>query len=141
MDRKEFIKSAGCLCGVGALAGLIATTESCAPKTQMFKATVASGKALVPTSLFEGGNIQIVKVQGLEDKVAIVKNTDGSYAAFEMKCTHAGATLKVNGDDFACNLHGSLFSTDGQVKKGPAKLPLKNFKTQVVDGNVELQIG
>ncbi len=141
MDRKEFIKSAGCLCGAGTLATLLMTAESCAPKTQMFKATVEAGKALVPVSLFASGNIQVVKVQGLDDKVAIVKKADGTYNAFEMKCTHAGASLKVNGEEFACPLHGSQFDANGEVKKGPAKIALKNFKVKNIGDNLEVLVG
>jgi len=141
MDRKEFIKSAGCLCGAGALATFLMTAESCAPKTQLFKASVAAGKAIVPVSLFASGKIQVVKVQGLDDKVAIVKKADGTYNAFEMKCTHAGASLKVNGEEFACPLHGSQFDAEGAVKKGPAKTSLKSFKVVSAGDNLELLVG
>ncbi len=141
MDRKEFLKSAGCMCGAGVIAGMLLTAESCAPKKQLYKATVSAGKALIPLGLFENGNVQVVNVQGLEEKVGVVKKTDGTFNAFEMKCTHAGATLKPVEGQFYCNLHGSKFDDEGNVVKGPAKTALKKFKTSMNAEYLEIHIG
>lgn len=42
-------------------------------------------------------------------------------------CTHLGCTFPWNGTDeqFQCPCHGSRYSPDGSVVRGPANLPLK----------------
>ena len=57
-----------------------------------------------------------VKQDGILDSVGIVDN-----------CTHLGCTFPWNEIDqqFQCPCHGSLYSADGSVVRGPAPLPLK----------------
>lgn len=58
----------------------------------------------------------IVQKDGLIDPVGILDN-----------CTHLGCTFPWNGNDqeFQCPCHGSRYSPDGSVVRGPAPLPLK----------------
>lgn len=48
-------------------------------------------------------------------------------------CTHAGCTVawKKEGNFFTCPCHGSKFSSNGQVKGGPARSPLKTYATKI----------
>lgn len=57
-----------------------------------------------------------VKENGSLDSVGIVNN-----------CTHLGCTFPWNPNDeeFQCPCHGSRYSADGSVIRGPAPLPLK----------------
>jgi cytochrome b6-f complex iron-sulfur subunit len=58
----------------------------------------------------------IVQKDGMIDPVGIVDN-----------CTHLGCTFPWNEIDqqFQCPCHGSRYSADGSVLRGPAPLPLK----------------
>ncbi|MGB8690265.1 MAG: cytochrome b6-f complex iron-sulfur subunit [Microcoleus sp.] len=58
----------------------------------------------------------IVQKDGMIDPVGIVDN-----------CTHLGCTFPWNETDqqFQCPCHGSRYSADGSVLRGPAPLPLK----------------
>jgi cytochrome b6-f complex iron-sulfur subunit len=51
-------------------------------------------------------------------------------------CTHAGCTVAWEADTkkFLCPCHQAEFTTDGKVKKGPAKKPLKTFSAKI-EGN------
>jgi cytochrome b6-f complex iron-sulfur subunit len=44
--------------------------------------------------------------------------------AVNVKCTHAGCAVEWKNKTFSCPCHGSQFSADGKVKKGPATQPL-----------------
>lgn len=57
-----------------------------------------------------------VTADGTLEPVGIVNN-----------CTHLGCTFPWNGVDeqFQCPCHGSRYSPDGSVVRGPANLPLK----------------
>ena len=56
-------------------------------------------------------------------------NEDGTLSdrGIVDNCTHLGCTFPWNPRDqqFQCPCHGSLYSPDGSVVKGPAPLPLK----------------
>lgn len=139
MKRKDFLKTACSACGVGILAGILLSEESCSPKATkaVTKYVPENGKVSIPTNVMDNVNIQIFKVKGMED-LGLVKKSDGTFLAFEMKCTHQGATLKKGEGNFVCPLHGSVFNNDGTVAKGPAKKALKQYKTMVVGNNIEV---
>jgi Rieske Fe-S protein len=141
MKRKEFLKTACGAYGVGLLAGILLSEESCTPKAgkAVSKYVPEAGKVSIPTSAMGENNIQIFQVKGMED-VGLVKKADGTYLAFEMKCTHQGATLKTRDGKFVCPAHGSIFSNQGAVEKGPAKTALKQYKTLVNGSNIEVYV-
>jgi nitrite reductase/ring-hydroxylating ferredoxin subunit len=57
------------------------------------------------------------------DKVLVARVGDRIYALTAV-CPHRKGTLGVKDGEFRCPRHGSLFSADGKVIKGPAKVPL-----------------
>lgn len=68
-----------------------------------------------------------VKSDGTLDSVGIVNN-----------CTHLGCTFPWNAIDrqFQCPCHGSRYSPDGSVVRGPAPLPLKLVRVAVKDNTI-----
>jgi cytochrome b6-f complex iron-sulfur subunit len=68
-----------------------------------------------------------VKQDGTLDSVGIVDN-----------CTHLGCTFPWNEIDqqFQCPCHGSLYSPDGSVVRGPAPLPLKLVHVDVQENTI-----
>ena len=56
----------------------------------------------------------------------------GQLYALSSICTHRNVTLKAESDcTFYCKRHGSTFSPNGQVTKGPAKHNLPVLSTSV----------
>jgi cytochrome b6-f complex iron-sulfur subunit len=68
-----------------------------------------------------------VKANGILDDRGIVNN-----------CTHLGCTFPWNGRDeqFQCPCHGSRYSPDGSVVRGPADRPLKLVRVRVEDNRI-----
>lgn len=60
------------------------------------------------------------------NKFAVVRN-DGKIYACSTRCTHKSTPLKVKDGRFACPSHGSEFSPQGTVTKGPAKASLVRY--------------
>lgn len=71
-------------------------------------------------------------------KVVVTQPEQGTYKAFSAVCTHQGGTLGTIEDGvITCPLHGSEFSvTDGSVKKGPARAPLKSYPCKLQGDNI-----
>ncbi len=75
----------------------------------------------------------------IEDKrVFIFKKEDGIFCVSAV-CSHLGCTVQWNNEDksFLCPCHGSIFTKDGQVQKGPAPRALEWYEiTQAKDGRL-----
>ena len=65
--------------------------------------------------------------------VAIFKSADGIYAVSTV-CTHLGCLVKANAEGFECPCHGSTFTADGSVSRGPAPRALPWLKVSVSGG-------
>jgi Rieske Fe-S protein len=70
-----------------------------------------------------------------------ISRISGNVKVFSSVCTHQGCVLAANGANLACNCHGSEFSGfDGSVKRGPAGLPLTEYRSLEEDGSILLLI-
>src|SRR5574341_314751 len=60
------------------------------------------------------------------ERARIFLQTDaGGYYALDNVCTHLGCLIHPQPDGgFACPCHGSLYTAEGQVVRGPATRPL-----------------
>ena len=61
-----------------------------------------------------------------QKKIAVVRKNQDIYA-INLTCTHLGCTVNATTKGFACPCHGSVFTTRGDVVKGPADGPLKKL--------------
>lgn len=53
------------------------------------------------------------------------------YSALSRKCTHLGCNLIYSGNELDCPCHGSKFTLDGKVVKGPAQDDLHWYKVYI----------
>jgi cytochrome b6-f complex iron-sulfur subunit len=86
--------------------------------------SLAAGEAFVPA----GRN------------VALVRDAEGIYAVSTV-CTHLGCIVKPTAHDFDCPCHGSRFTPDGAVVKGPAPAPLAWLKVSAAGGSLIVDEG
>ena len=86
--------------------------------------TLAAGEAFVPPGR----------------SVAVFKDAGGVYAV-SIICTHLGCVVKPNADGFECPCHGSKFTSEGEVQKGPAPMPLPWLKVSVDGGVITIDEG
>jgi cytochrome b6-f complex iron-sulfur subunit len=64
---------------------------------------------------------ELVRVPG--QNLYVGHDADG-YWAMSAICTHLGCVVSVTPEGFACPCHGSKFSPQGKVLRGPAPSPL-----------------
>ncbi len=70
-----------------------------------------------------------------------VIKSDMDYLVLSRKCTHLGCSLQKSSEQFfTCPCHGSKFTNDGVVVKGPAKINLKKLKYNIESKKKELEI-
>lgn len=140
MQRRKFISSSCKICLLGAAGYSLLQLESCAPVSSVYKTSVTNGELNVPLNLFDKSMLQIVRPNGWYYDVAVQKNSDDSYTALLLQCTHQQNQLTSTGNGYHCSLHGSDFDKQGNVRKGPAERPLYHFETSVNNDFLNIHI-
>jgi Rieske Fe-S protein len=70
------------------------------------------------------------------DGTLVSQPTPGVFKGFVARCTHAGCALAVKDGGIECPCHGSKFTIDGAVERGPATKPLKTRPVTVRGGEI-----
>ncbi len=95
----------------------------------------AAADALAKTSEIPVGGGKIFEDQS----VVVTQATAGNFAAFSTVCTHQGCNVNtISGGTINCPCHGSKFTLDGSVAKGPASSPLEERNVQVQGDSIIL---
>ncbi len=76
------------------------------------------GQVLTPAADVPVGEAKIV------DGTLITQPTEGSFKGFIARCSHAGCALTIKSGRIQCPCHGSTFTLEGDVQRGPAVAPL-----------------
>ena len=72
-----------------------------------------------------GGSAQLL-LNGM--KLIAVRLSENEIAVLNRRCTHRGCSVQYNRERFECPCHGSVYSQDGSVYKGPAVRALEKYK-------------
>jgi len=70
-----------------------------------------------------------------QKKIAVIRENREIYA-LNLTCTHLGCSVNATSKGFVCPCHGSMFSTRGDVLKGPADRPLKKLAVEEQDDDI-----
>jgi Rieske Fe-S protein len=87
-----------------------------------------------------GGSAKIVHPK-LSERIIIVHPSDARYLALSGLCTHRGRPVMYHHQsrELRCiNFGHSRFGMDGVPKTGPAKRPLKVYRTLYLGGKLEV---
>jgi Rieske Fe-S protein len=120
LDRRTFVKA-----GIGGL--FVAGSAGLYGSLQSLEAIVS----YEPARILEIGapqdfvNISMADFQVADRKVSVVKGDNGLYALIR-NCTHMGCIPNYSEQDgqYLCPCHGSIFTREGDVVRGPAPEPL-----------------
>ena len=121
MDRREFVVTCA-FAGAALVAGCASLVTHPVP--------VAAGRVRIALSQYPelsrpDGAIKILP-QGHEDPIYVLAS-GSDYVAVSPICTHRGCTVDVHGARLVCPCHGSTYSREGTVLKGPAQRALTRF--------------
>jgi cytochrome b6-f complex iron-sulfur subunit len=128
--RRDFLGLAAVWSALAALA-FAAVGALRLPRAAVVPVPSRKFRVVLPDALAPGE-----PVQPAGRSVAVFKDATGVWALSTV-CTHLGCIVKREGDAFSCPCHGSRFSLDGTVEKGPAPQPLPWLAVAVAaDGSV-----
>jgi cytochrome b6-f complex iron-sulfur subunit len=117
VPRRDFLGLAALAAGAGAI--LVAAVGMLRlPRAAVLSSPSRKFRVTLPDTLLPG---QPYFPQGRS--VALFRDAGGVYAVSSI-CTHLGCVVKSTVDGFECPCHGSEFTREGVVTKGPAPQPL-----------------
>ena len=140
IERRKFLGSACKACLFASAGFLIPDLTACSPATQIYRLPVSEDSVHLPVTAFSKEPLQIVRPDGWVYDIAVRKISADQYEALFMQCTHQKNQLMMENSGFFCSLHGSRFTKEGQVKKGPAELSLKKFSTRIEQDQLVIQL-
>ena len=85
-----------------------------------------------------GGAIEL-DVEGFSDPVIVLRKETG-FLALSPICTHLGCTVRKESSYLRCPCHGSTYSLEGNVVRGPAEKPLTVFRTEMAGDKLYIQL-
>lgn len=138
MERRKFLKCSGTACAgliLNAVIG-VGVLSSCGVSSAMIKTQSVNGKVTLLLSELQDNKFKIIRVSGADYDIGVQKLDDASYRVLLLLCPHANQPLTKTGDGFLCTLHGSRFSADGAVTKGPSSEPVPTLNYSIVDKNM-----
>ena len=135
MNRRSFVGVS--LATVGSVAW-----GGCA-SLQTVPVTPERGKARLvlrnhPSLDTQGGWLKILP-DGWTTPLYVLAVPEG-YVVLSPICTHQGCTVAVEGTHLVCPCHGSTYTREGAVVKGPAEQPLRRLPSSLRDGVLEIDL-
>ncbi len=138
MDRRRFLRAACQACAALAVVPAAASLESCSGGKSL---AVSNGTLSVPLADLGKSGTTVLRAQGLDAKLMVVRRDDGSYTALLLNCPHKNGPVKEKGGVLTCDWHGSTFDRDGKVTKGPSKQDLKRYPVTVEGDMLRVSVG
>lgn len=65
---------------------------------------------------------------------------DGRFAALSTRCMHRGCQVEPATDRYVCPCHGSEYTFEGAVLKGPTERPLLRYRVSTDDARVYVHL-
>jgi Rieske Fe-S protein len=83
----------------------------------------------------------VAQIQYQAGTLLVARTGPGTFTALTATCTHQGCTISGYGNGvYTCPCHGSQFGTDGQVARGPASTPLRQYQTVFSEGSLTITL-
>lgn len=142
LDRREFLKQMGWIAAAGA--PVLLSAAGCAPSLQTYRVVPHNGTITLSLSTYPelqtvGGGISLSVPQG-EDPILLVRSGNESFAALSPVCMHLGCTVRKESMFFRCPCHGSTYTLEGEVVRGPAQRSLQRYPVLVSEDTIMIQI-
>ncbi|MBM4195341.1 MAG: Rieske (2Fe-2S) protein [Gemmatimonadetes bacterium] len=123
LDRRSFVAACGSI-----VAGISTTGCAAALATPV---TISAGQVRVRIRdlpvLAQDGRPATLQPDGLADPIIVTRVSATEFVAVSPICTHRGCTAEATGERIVCPCHGSTYTPDGRVVRGPAERALTRY--------------
>jgi cytochrome b6-f complex iron-sulfur subunit len=113
LNRRDFLAKSALA------AAMIAVAEACGDGQIGPKAVTAGSGTTIKIADFPGLATNGVLVD-IGDQRAVMRTGTTTFLALSKICTHEQCETSVTNNRFECPCHGSIFSSDGSVVRGPS---------------------
>lgn len=130
MNREEFLKQLTATALVTCTCGFIGCSSDSEPVPTAVDFTLDLSQSQNAALNTPGGSVSA-------NGIIVARLSITEFTALSRACTHAGTPVnyRANEQDFLCPNHGSIFSVNGSVVRGPATSALRKFNTEL-NGNL-----
>jgi Rieske Fe-S protein len=124
VNRREFVIETAAGVGLLVLAG--ASAAAVAPAARAAPQPAPDG--IDAGAVTEFNHPGVYQNLAASKRILLVRSAD-RLVAISAICTHKACAVKCPGgsSELKCSCHGSLFTLEGEVKKGPARAPLAHL--------------
>ena len=148
-NRREFVKDA--LTGIGTVAFgsfIIINQSSCsdsgptAPSDNNGETSITVDLSLSENSalLTVGGTLALAANDLDSSGMLMYRQSETTVKVYSRNCTHASCTIGgfSSSGISACQCHGSMFDTNGNVVNGPAATPLNQYSATISENIITI---
>ncbi len=95
----------------------------------------------IPELATPGGMIA-AQPAGMRKPLIVMRLEDARFRVLSSRCPHLGCTVRWDNEaqSLKCPCHGSRFSDDGKVTKGPAKTSLREYPNQFTGNHLQIAV-
>lgn len=140
MNRRSFLatlEQASCGVAVVSVAGALG---GCAGNAYL-RGTVVDNRLRIPLDrLAAGGGQLLVTAPDQRWPLFVVRHDDGRLTTVSTRCMHRGCQVDPVAERLVCPCHGSEYTREGVVLKGPTRAPLNRFATQVIGDEIVIDL-
>lgn len=142
IDRRRFlhqveVAAAAAFCGArGALPAILA---ACGGARFVTASRIGTQLVLPLSALPEGGSALVEAPEG-QLPIYIRWLAPGRFSAVSTRCMHRGCQVEPASDRLVCPCHGSEYTFEGGVLKGPTEQPLVRYRVSADDSQVYIHL-
>ncbi len=103
-------------------------------------ATVRGNTVAIARREFESARFALVDVPGLPLPLYVYKDDKAGFSAVSTRCMHRGCQVEPVDGHLICPCHGSEYTNQGEVLKGPTLLPLQRYTVTADEETVVVTI-
>ena len=126
LPRRVFLQRTRALaigaCAASARAALPLFSVACA-SVPYVRGDLRDGLVHLPLSALDADGRALVEIPGVDLPVFVLRVPGAGARALSTRCTHRGCEVEPASDRLVCPCHGSEYSLDGAVLRGPAPRP------------------
>jgi cytochrome b6-f complex iron-sulfur subunit len=136
VSRREFMERVS----AGVVGGALPWAAGACAKFQYLETGIEDRRLVVRLADFGAGPYALVDAPNLPMPVYLYRHPDGRFTAVLTRCMHQGCQVEPGRGRLVCPCHGSEYTNEGGVLKGPTLLPLIQFPVLEQDGNLYIAL-